>query len=197
MPGRHAGESVGQRGQRATSGGHAEESVGRQFQQATSPTVNYGRRPTPDGMSLQPTLSLCWLPPWPPSPQSTGAPSLRVATSAPRSQPVYCEWMGLSGGGGFFCNLFFWRHFLGDKFLGGRLPSFCFPFFWFFWLTVTWCIVLLFHPLPSVLLGLFVPPVFSISWLRHELWAGVSMYVDTLSTLGPHSSPHPSITMCS
>ncbi len=28
----------------------------------------------------------------------------------------------------------------------------------------------------------------------HEL---VGMYVDTLSTLGPHSSPHPSITMCS
>ncbi len=26
---------------------------------------------------------------------------------------------------------------------------------------------------------------------------GVSMYVDTLSILGPHSSPHPSITMCS
>jgi hypothetical protein len=26
--------------------------------------------------------------------------------------------------GGFFCFLFFWRHFLGDNFLGGRLPSF-------------------------------------------------------------------------
>ncbi len=25
----------------------------------------------------------------------------------------------------------------------------------------------------------------------------VSMYVDTLSNIGPHSSPHPSITMCS
>jgi hypothetical protein len=81
---------------------------------------------------------------------------------------------------------------LGDNFLGGRLPSFCLPFFWFFWLIVTWCIVLLLHPLPSVLLDLFVPPVFSVSWLRHESWGGVSMYVDTLSTLGPHSSPHPS-----
>jgi hypothetical protein len=58
--------------------------------------------------------------------------------------------------GGFVCFLFFWRHFLGDNFLGGRLPSFCLPFFWFFWLIVTWCIVLLLHPLPSVLLGLFV-----------------------------------------
>ncbi len=34
-------------------------------------------------------------------------------------------------GMGFFCFLFFWRHFLGDNFLGGRLPSFCLPFFWF------------------------------------------------------------------
>jgi hypothetical protein len=30
--------------------------------------------------------------------------------------------------GGFFCFVFFWKHFLGDNFLGGRLPSFCFPF---------------------------------------------------------------------
>ncbi len=145
--------------------------------------VNYGRRPTPDGMSSQPTSSPCWPPPWPPSSQSTGAPSSRVATSAPGSQPIYCEWMGLSGCGeflllpvilealgGFFCFLFFWRHFLGDNFLGGRLPSFfCLPFFWFFWLIVPWCIVLLLNPLPSVLLGLFVhlPFSFSASWLRH------------------------------
>jgi hypothetical protein len=53
--------------------------------------------------------------------------------------------------GGFFCLLFFWRHFLGDNFLGGRLPSFCLPFFWFFWLIATWCIVLHLHPLPSLL----------------------------------------------
>ncbi len=44
---------------------------------------------------------------------------------------------------------FLWKHFLGDNFLGGRLPSFCLPFFWFFWLIVTWCIVLHLHPLPS------------------------------------------------
>jgi hypothetical protein len=35
------------------------------------------------------------------------------------------------GGMGFFCFLFFWRHFLGDNFFGGRLPFFCLPFFWF------------------------------------------------------------------
>jgi hypothetical protein len=56
--------------------------------------------------------------------------------------------MGLSGGGGilwlniwgFSCFLsggdsvaswFFWKHFLGDNFLGGKLLSFCLPFFWF------------------------------------------------------------------
>jgi hypothetical protein len=140
---------------------HAEESVGRQGQQATLTTVNYGQQPTPDGMLPQPTSSLCWSPPWPPSPHSIGAPSLRAATSAPRSQPIYCEWMGLSGDGdivascsfgdtwGILLLLFFLRHFLGDNFLGGRLPSFCLPFFWFFWLIVTWCIVLLLHPLPS------------------------------------------------
>ncbi len=32
--------------------------------------------------------------------------------------------------------------------------------------------------------------------LNFTVWH-VSMYVDTLSTLGPHSSPNPSITMCS
>ncbi len=52
---------------------------------------------------------------------------------------------------------------------------FCLPFFWFFWLIVTWCIVLLLHPLPSVLLGLFVPTAFSVSWLRHKSWGGVRL----------------------
>ncbi len=73
--------------------------------------------------------------PWPSGSQSTGAPSLREATLAPGSQPIYCEWMGLSGGGDnfasccffevlgeFFCFLFFWRY-LGYSFascsLGG------------------------------------------------------------------------------
>jgi hypothetical protein len=111
MPGRHVEESIGRRGLRATSGGHTEESVGQRGQQATLPIINYGRRPTPDGMSLQPTSSSCWSPPWPPSPQSTGAPSLRAATSAPCSQPIYCEWMGLSGHGGICCFLFFGREF--------------------------------------------------------------------------------------
>jgi hypothetical protein len=33
--------------------------------------------------------------------------------------------------------------------------------------------------------------------IRSSTMSLVSMYVDTLSTLGPHSSPNPSITMCS
>jgi hypothetical protein len=55
-----------------------------------------------------------------------------------------------------------------------------------YWLIVTWCIVLLLHPLPSVLLDLFVhlPFSFSASWLCHESWGGVSITVDTLNTLG-------------
>ncbi len=105
--------------------------------------------------------------------------------------------MGLSGGGILFASCSFEGTFWGDNFLGGRLPSFCLPFFWFFWLIVTWCIVLLLHPLPSVFLGLFAPTAFSVSWLRHESWGGVSMYVDTLSTLGPHSSPNTPNTMYS
>ena len=88
------------------------------------------------------------------------------------------------------------------KFSSSGLPFFEPIFFWSlvfgsYWLIVTWCIVLLLHSLPSVLLGLFVPPVFSVSWLHHELWGGVSMYVDTLSTLGPHSSPNTPNTMYS
>jgi hypothetical protein len=79
--------------------------------------------------------------------------------------------------GGFFCFLFFWRHFLGDIFLGGRLPYFVFLSFGSYWLIVTWCIVLLLHLLPSVLLGLFIhlPFSFSASWLRHESWWGVGI----------------------
>jgi hypothetical protein len=125
-------------------------------------------------MSPQPTSLPCWLPPWPPGSQSTEAPSSRAATSAPRSQPIYCEWMGLSGGGGFCCFLFFWRH-LGDSFascsFGGTFWEtiflvegyllFVFISFGSYWLIVTWCIVLLLHPLPSVLLGLFVHLPFS------------------------------------
>jgi hypothetical protein len=46
-----------------------------------------------------------------------------------------------------------------------------------YWLIVTWCIVLLLHPLPSVLLGLFVhlPFSFSASWLFHKSWGGVGI----------------------
>jgi hypothetical protein len=54
-----------------------------------------------------------------------------------------------------------------------------FVFFSFgsYWLIVTWCIVLLLHPLPSVLLGLFIhlPISFSASWLCHESWSGVGI----------------------
>ena len=38
------------------------------------------------------------------------------------------------------------------------------------------------HRLPSSL-GLFAHPSFSVSWLRHKSWGGVSIYVDTLSIL--------------
>ena len=46
-----------------------------------------------------------------------------------------------------------------------------------YWMIVTWCIVILLHSLPSVLLGLFVhlPFSFSASWLRHESWGGVGI----------------------
>ncbi len=52
---------------------------------------------------------------------------------------------------------------------------FVFLSFGSYWLIVTWCIVLLLHPLPSVFLGLFVhlPFSFSASWLRHKSWGGV------------------------
>ncbi len=65
----------------------------------------------------------------------------------------------------------------GRQFSWWKVTFFCLPFFWFFWLIVTWCIVLLLHPLPSVLLGLFVYLSFSFSasWLCHELWGGVGI----------------------
>ncbi len=68
------------------------------------------------------------------------------------------------------------------KFSSLGLPFFEPIFFWSLvfgsnWLIVTWCIVLLLHPLPSVLLGLSVhlPFSFSASWLPHELWGGVGI----------------------
>jgi hypothetical protein len=60
--------------------------------------------------------------------------------------------------GEFFCFLFLWKHLLGDNFLGGRLPSFCLPFFLFFLLIVIWCIALLLHRSASVLFGFFILP---------------------------------------
>jgi hypothetical protein len=62
----------------------------------------------------------------------------------------------------------FWETF----FLMEGYLLFVFLSFGFIWLIVTWCIVLLLHPLPSVLLDLFAPTAFSVSWLRHELWGG-------------------------
>jgi hypothetical protein len=69
------------------------------------------------------------------------------------------------------------------KFSSSGLPFFePIIFFWSlifgsYWLIVTWCIVLLLHPLPSVLLGLFVhlPFSFSASWLCHESWGGIGI----------------------
>jgi hypothetical protein len=96
---------------------------------------------------------------------------------------------GLEQTWGFCCFLFFWRH-VGILFLpvllealGGflLLPRsfgstfwetiflvegyllFVFLSFGSYWLIVTWCIVLLLHPLLSALLGLFVHLPFSFS----------------------------------
>ncbi len=54
-----------------------------------SSTIACRQRQTPDSTPTQPTLSSCWPTTWPPGSQSTGAPSLQAATSAPRSQPIY------------------------------------------------------------------------------------------------------------
>ena len=60
---------------------------------------------------------------------------------------------------------------LGDSFLGWSLLLFVFSFHLFWWI-VTWCIVLLLHCSPGVLLGLFVHLPFwvSASQLCHESW---------------------------
>jgi hypothetical protein len=75
-----------------------------------------------------------------------------------------------------------WETFISTKFSSLGLPFLEPNFFWSlifgsYWLIVTWCIVLLLHPLPSVLLGLFVhlPFSFFASWLRHESWGGIGI----------------------
>ncbi len=67
------------------------------------------------------------------------------ASSASRSQSIYCEWMSLSGGGGYCCFLFFWRH------LGNLLPPVLFG--------GTWAILLL-HQISHA--GIW-------DWVRSEL----------------------------
>ncbi len=105
--------------------------------------VNYGQQPTPDGMVLQPTSLFCWPSPWPPGSQSTRAHSLWAATSALRSPPIYCEWMGLSGRGEFCCFLFFWRH-VGNLLLPvllealGQFCCFLVPLEALFWRQFSW-----------------------------------------------------------
>ncbi len=77
--------------------------------------------------------------------------------------------------GGFFCFLLFWKHFLGDNVLGGGLPSFCLPFFLF---DLVDCYLVHCTSFASFSLspfGLFLHPSFSVSWLCHESWGGVSM----------------------
>jgi hypothetical protein len=54
-------------------------------------TIAYHRQSAANGRPTQLTLLPCWPPPWPPGSQSTGAPSLRAAPSAPGSQLIYCE----------------------------------------------------------------------------------------------------------
>jgi hypothetical protein len=65
----------------------------------------------------------------------------------------------------------------GRQFSWWKVTFFVFLSFGSYWLIVTWYIVLLLHPLPSVLLGLFVhlPFSFSASWLCHESWGGVEV----------------------
>jgi hypothetical protein len=55
---------------------------------------------------------------------------------------------------------------------------FVFLSFGSYWLIVSWCIVLLLHPLPSVVFGLFVHLPFSssASRLRHESWGDVGVW---------------------
>jgi hypothetical protein len=111
--------------------------------------------------------------------------------------------MGLSGRGDFVASCSFWRHlgeFVASCSFGGTwaillLPGsfgstfwetiilvegyllFVFLSFGSYWLIVTWCIVLLLHPLPSVLLGFLIHLLlsFSASWLRHKSWGGVGI----------------------
>jgi hypothetical protein len=102
--------------------------------------------------------------------------------------------MGLSSGGGLhwlkgwefscllsdgdsFASCSFGGTFWETIFLVEGYHFFVFLSFGSYWLIVTWCIVLLLHPLPSVLLGLFVHLQFSFSAsrLRHESWGGVGV----------------------
>ncbi len=84
------------------------------------------------------------------------------------SQPIYCEWMGLSDGGNFFASCSFgdtWGILLllallealvGRQFSWWKVTFFLSSFLLVFLLIVTWCIVLHLHCSPGVLLGLFV-----------------------------------------
>jgi hypothetical protein len=85
---------------------------------------------TMEALTTQALSLPCWPTSCPLGSQSTGAPFLWAASSAPRYQPIliYFEWKGLSGGGrihwlkhwGFCCFLLFWRHW----------GYCCFLFFW-------------------------------------------------------------------
>jgi hypothetical protein len=76
---------------------------------------------------------------------------------------------------------------LGDSFLGCTLLLYVFPFS-SFWLIVPWCIVLLLHPLPSVLLGLFAHLPFFFHFHLAMPYEIMGRYwyikIDTQSTLG-------------
>ncbi len=96
---------------------------------------------------------LLWPTLWPPGSWSTGAPSSWAVSSTLHSQPItnHLQMDELKQGGGdsiascsfggtrgSVASWFFWRHFFEDNFLGGRLPTFCLPFFWLFlaWLGI-------------------------------------------------------------
>jgi hypothetical protein len=93
--------------------------------------------------------------------------------------------------GGYLLLLVLLETLFGRQFSWWKVTLFCLPFFWFFWLIVTWCIVLLLHPLPSVLLGLFVhlPFIFFHVMATPQIVGGCwYIAVDTLGTLGSRFS---------
>jgi hypothetical protein len=133
-----------------------------------------------------PSLS-CLPTSWPTGSQSTGAPSLRAATSAPRSQPIYSSWLGLGGWEGILLLLahleaLFWRQF---SWLKASL-LFVFHILVLFQLIVTWCMVFFCIFRLDFPLGLFVHPLVLYTSILAMPYESVGrcypIGIDTLST---------------